>query len=134
MKSNAKLGGRLEGTVRLDNRFRHGLDSKAVKRYRKLDREIRNCSEPTPEMYDLLGMALVVALDTVSRATDVTNGDSWARYCHFLSFTIVTRRFLGERAAKNFRRIMARRDLPTTSHTLPRPSPARSSEPPDPQS
>ena len=109
MKRNSKSQKPMESMVRRDKRLRHGLDSQAVKMYRILDRDVRNCEEPTREMYDLLGMALVTALHTVSDATDVTDRDSWARYTHFLFSISKTRELLGKRGKENFQRIMAQR-------------------------
>ena len=95
--------------VRRDKRLRHGLYSKAVTRYRRLDREIRKCDEPTPEMFFQLGDALVEALKIVSLGTDVTNYESRARYSSFLSGVSKTRQFLWGEGSKPVRVLRARR-------------------------
>ena len=100
MKRKVKSGSPLGAKVRGDKRLSHGLDSKAVKRFRSLDREVRNSSHPTPEMCYQLGAAYVEALKIVSRATDVTNFESRAKYSSFVSSTSKTRRFLGEEGSK----------------------------------
>ena len=59
MKSTAKSGNQFISRFRRDKRLRHDLYSKAVTRYRKMDQEVRNCSDPTPEMCFKLGNALI---------------------------------------------------------------------------
>lgn len=113
MKNATKLEGRLESNVLPDRRFRHGLYSNAVKLYRKLDWDIRNSENPTPEMFELLGMALVTALDTVTRATNVSNRYSWDKYREFLKIDVIrTRQILGVEAERNFRNLNARHGQP----------------------
>ncbi len=80
MKRKSESGGRSETKVRPDKRVPHGFDSDALKRYRILDRDVRNSNEPTPEMFDLLGMAMETALHAVEERTDVRDPDSWGRY------------------------------------------------------
>lgn len=110
--SKSKGGqGRSVSGGRRDKKLPHGFDSEAVKRYRKLDRDVRNYEEPTLEMLDLLGMALVTALHTVAEETDVRDRDSWDRYQEFINTEVIrTRKILGEEAARNFQILKARRD------------------------
>ena len=109
MKRKPNSGNRTESKVRPDKRFRHGCYSKAVKRYRKLDRDVRNCDAPTPEMLDLLGMALVPALHMISEATDVRDPESWGRYQQFVKTDVIrTMKILQEESTKNFRILKAR--------------------------
>ena len=111
MRRKPKSGTRTESKVRHDKPCRHGFNSEAVKRYRILDRAVRNSDDPTPEMFDLLGMTLVTALHTVAEETDARDPDSWGRYQHFVKTDVIrTIKTLGEEADKNFRNLNARRD------------------------
>ena len=104
MKKKELSGSQFRSGFRRDKRLRHGLYSKAVTRYRELDQEVRNCSDPTPEMCFKLGNALIEALKVVTRATDVTKNESRARYSSFLSSTSETSQFLSDEGSKTIRK------------------------------
>ena len=89
MKRKPRSTRRLKAAVLGDKRFRHGLDSKAVKLYRKLDREFQASSGPTAEMVTGLGNALVEASETVYALTDIDDSDSMDRCADFLINRIV---------------------------------------------
>ncbi len=109
---------RLGVNIQRDKRFRHGFESKVVKMYRILDRDFRKSDDPPPEMFDLLGMAMVTALHTVAEETDVRDRNSWDRYQHFVQTDAVrTMKILVEEGKKNFRIVIARRGQPTTSNS-----------------
>ena len=89
MKRKPRSTRRLKATVLGDKRFRHGLDSKAVRLYRKLDREFQASSGPTAEMITGLGNALVEASETVYALTDIDDSDSMDRCADFLINRVV---------------------------------------------
>ncbi len=118
MKRKAKSIDGLEVKTKRDKRLPPGFDSEAVKRSRKLDRDFRNSEEPTPEMFELLGMTLVTAVHAAEEATDIRDPDSWGRYQHFVKTDVLrTMKILVEEGKKNFRIVTARRGKPTTSNS-----------------
>ena len=111
MKCKSESVGRLEAKVHRAKRFRHGFNSATFKRYQILDRDVRKCDAPTPEMLELLGMAMATALHAAKEATDARDPDSWRRYQHFVKNDVIrTVKILKAEAAKNFRTLKARRD------------------------
>ena len=89
MKRKARSTRRLKAAVLGDKRFRHGLDSKAVKLYTRLDREFRESNRPTAEMITGLGNALVEASETVYALTDIDDSDSMDRCADFVINRVV---------------------------------------------
>ena len=88
MKRKAKSAGRNHQSGkggRHDQRIRHGLNSKAVKLYRKLDRDFRNTEQPDADMIKGLGSALLEALNTVSTDTDINDPHAVEGYAEFIT-------------------------------------------------
>lgn len=103
MKRKPKSIDGLEAKVRRDKRFRHGLYSKAVKNYWKLNQEFRDCGQPTAKMIKELMGAALIAGKTVEAATNNDDPDSVERYLNFITTSFEkTHRMVVKEVVQNF--------------------------------
>ena len=104
MKKPNTKSNRLLGTkARRDKRVRHGLYSNAVKKYKRLDREFRNCSEPTAEMIHELESSILHAFNAIFDATDTNDPDAIDRSVKFiLDNCLPTHQMVVQEVKENF--------------------------------